>query len=263
MEWVHGLGLVNACDKTLSSTLTSCDMRCCLEHDGLGVLCVERVNTIPHVRSLQKFYLDRYNINLAESLGVEKSWILPWAHMLAASAQICIAGNERKIGMVYPFWLKDACQQIVQRYGGVVSLEVLDICRKREWMVDRMLLSGNPRHEDADDKFRDKRDLAVLFVLQCVNEECRKNRGRKELSLYFAPKIMEQISKSLAIALTAHLAHFNVHVSLVSSKKHKGASKNADLDIATAADFNHVLDPPKANAFSANDSLNLDQGGLW
>lgn len=56
LSWASELGLAEAAKKPLGSHLTGVDMKHFLESTSLGTLCLERSTTIPHVRSLVRYY---------------------------------------------------------------------------------------------------------------------------------------------------------------------------------------------------------------
>lgn len=153
-------------------------MRCYIESNDLGMLSLERVTSIPHVKSLQRSYYDQFKIDLVSAIGEEKSWILPWAHMLAACAQIQTVTREHHLASIFPKWLQTVCGSIISRYGSFSdsSVEDLeDVCNKRGWLVDRMLLSSSSSDDASSSSSEDNggastdgstsKDLVVLQVI--------------------------------------------------------------------------------------------------
>ena len=161
--------LDEAAKKSIAMHLQASDMRSSLEFNGLGTFCMERQTSIPHVRSLQRFYKVHYNIDLAEGMGPSKSWVLPWAHMLAACAQIHSTVQEEKLAEISPDWLGKVCMSVLDRYGKTAEneQEEADVCVKRLWLVDRMVLG--PLHDTSSVSAFDLaeyacRDMVVLQV---------------------------------------------------------------------------------------------------
>jgi hypothetical protein len=116
VNWAStALGLEDAMDQPLGCSVEGMDMRYCLESNEMGLLCLERVTTVPHVRSLAKYYRKEYGIDLAGIMGEERSWVLPWAHMLGACAQIHAVTLEKSIGSISPSWLQNVCIKVVER----------------------------------------------------------------------------------------------------------------------------------------------------
>jgi hypothetical protein len=173
------------------------DMRYCLESNELGLLCLERVTTVPHVRSLAKHYKQEHGIDLPEVMGKDLCWVLPWAHMLGACAQIHCVTLEKSIGSISPSWLKKVCEDVLARYdeafvfsnfyythtltrlfcrygrvdAGQVEEETNMMFAERRWMLDRMLLgpaTTSGAHADAGSNINlecsSSKDLVVLQV---------------------------------------------------------------------------------------------------
>lgn len=170
--WAGTLGLSEAAKKPLALHLEGVDMRTCLESNMLGTLCLERVTTIPHVRSLARNYKEIYQIDLADVMGPDRSWVLPWAHMIAACAQIQSTTQEKSLGCISPSWLGKVCQDAISRYGGGLETmleteeEVELTCRNRTWIVDRMLLGPMNQDAGSDGELEccSSKDMVVLQV---------------------------------------------------------------------------------------------------
>lgn len=304
VTWAAGLGLQEAAETSLgqhievSHTVYSfpiqcmssfnvqpwqdCDMRNCLEFNELGVLSLERLTSIPHIKSLQRTYKERHGIDLANAFEASnRAWILPWAHMMAACSQIACVTREKGLSTIFPEWLQDVCMKIITRYSECEDEEVFIKC---SWLVDRILLGpmNNNQGADAVDlSCCSSRDLVILQVCNCINKICRKMGGLRDLStgaersrlpLYYVPQILDAVCDALSMAAHAKLVGFTVKVSQTTrSRKRKDGADSQQQELAVALDSSHVLKDMLALSSSAEE-LNgartlthqqLDQGGLW
>lgn len=158
----------------------------------LGLLCLERTTSIPHVRSLYHGYKDMYGIDLADAMRASnKEWVLPWAHMLGACAQINAVTKEDRLKSLSPGWLSQVCMSILRRYGTVevITEEAAweDVVSKNAWLADRMLLSPlSLQNQEEQDEAKMSRDIVALQVtlllalcfVQVLNFVC-VNAGHK------------------------------------------------------------------------------------
>ena len=109
-----------------------------------------------------------YNIDLVNAIEQEEaglSWILPWAHMMGACAQIQSATLEESLAKISPTWLGHLCQSNIRRYLDQHTPDIDITCRKETWMVDRMLLE--PLDKDSADALATSKDTVVLQVSLC------------------------------------------------------------------------------------------------